>query len=943
MAAIVGHSGGVDRAHHFPPDVLEEIVEAEADAQVLISVSGDRLLITHASRAAQRLFGLRNRLPETVPLGEVLPPSLQAMLTSTCRSVWDSGKPVNIADLEWPHPRRPQPRWMDVRVRRLYGGLSLKCTDVSERHRSREELAQGRARYKMLAEYSSDVVFSSTQGTLTWVSPSVTSVLGWKPAELVGHNVGEFVHPDDMTVMMAAAVGVDAGRPARYEARFRCRSGDWLWLAITARPLFDDRGHVAGRIGSGRDISGRMAIERELQESQKTLREEREALRSILDSSLDPQLVAGAVVEDGAIVDFEFIDCNSAATAYLRTNRVDLLGKRLGTGFPGAASQRMGTWMRNVLETGQPIVRQTVELFPRIADGQRRYYDISITAMKAAVTFTWRDVTETVEQSAALARSEELFRLTAKNSPIALCLIDAAGAFMGVNHAMCDLLGRDEQTLLTMTWQELTHPDDLDVDLDLVQDLLDGRRETYRLTKRYLKPDGEVVWGELSVSCVREADGKLQHFISQILDVTELIRQRQAVLTSERHYRLLAEYIGDIVATVTEAGVVRWVSPSVTTTLGWDIQEVLGAAVSDFIVPDDWVAIAEAMAASRPGMGMSGTFRARRHDGSVAWVDALATTTDENGEVLRLVRLRDVDEEVRARQRLARSEQRFRTAIAASVVGTALIDPAGRITQANDALCRLLGRPEVELVGTDLAALSDDSAAAGLWRQVVSGESTSAVAEVELNTAHGVRVWVQQALAAVIDDDGEHNTVVAQFVDISSVKQAHALLEYEANHDALTGLKNRKALMAHLAAQVGRPGVAPAVLYCDIDGFKPVNDTFGHAVGDAALAEVARRIRLQVPVPETVGRVGGDEFVVIVTRVDGEDEAIAWGERIAQAVAEPMILGEDQMRLTVSIGVAMAVADDDAADVLAKADQAMYAAKQAGRNRVSLYGSAIGS
>lgn len=437
---------------------------------------------------------------------------------------------------------------------------------------------------------------------------------------------------------------------------------------------------------------------------------------------------------------------------------------------------------------------------------------------------------------------------------------------------------------------------------------------------------------------MREADGTLRHFISQILDITELVQQRQALAESEKHYRLLAENTSDVVTVIDSRGHLEWVSPSVTTAYGWLPEEMVGRPIRDFVEGQDWRRVALVMGSSRPGMHMSGAFRVRCSDGSMSWVGVAATTTtDADGHELRVARVRDIDQEYRAQQRLQRSEERFRTAMNASPVGTALISEGGRLREVNDALCRLTGFASEELLSMNLGELCVDPVPSERACQEVLDRGVTDAREVELRVRNDARVWVQLALAAVTDDDGLRSRLVAQFVDITQARQVRALLDYEANHDPLTELKNRRAVIAQLTATLShspRKGSRLAVLYCDLDEFKPVNDTFGHAVGDEVLTEVGRRIARCVRSADTVGRFGGDEFVVLLMEVGDVHDVMAVAVTIGAAVAEPMLLSEQSVRVTVSIGVAMALPGEDPSVVLARADRGLYEAKRQGRDRV---------
>jgi diguanylate cyclase (GGDEF)-like protein/PAS domain S-box-containing protein len=208
-------------------------------------------------------------------------------------------------------------------------------------------------------------------------------------------------------------------------------------------------------------------------------------------------------------------------------------------------------------------------------------------------------------------------------------------------------------------------------------------------------------------------------------------------------------------------------------------------------------------------------------------------------------------------------------------------------------------------------------------------------AEYEFTRGDGTIGYVLVAGVSLEPESGW----IAVAVDLTERRTAEEEARNLALHDPLTGLPNRRLLLDRLnraLSRDSRPGELVGLLFCDLDQFKLVNDEYGHAGGDRLLHDVARRLEHQARAGDTVARVGGDEFVIVLERLASPDDATHTAERIRAALAQPIRAGEQEMHVTCSIGVA--VAADGATDVdslLAHADAAMYRAKQEGRNRVA--------
>jgi diguanylate cyclase (GGDEF)-like protein/PAS domain S-box-containing protein len=303
-----------------------------------------------------------------------------------------------------------------------------------------------------------------------------------------------------------------------------------------------------------------------------------------------------------------------------------------------------------------------------------------------------------------------------------------------------------------------------------------------------------------------------------------------------------------------------------------------------------------------------------------------------------------------ARQRaaadaLSASEAVFRATFHQAATGIAHIAPDGRILDANEKFCRMLGYDRAELRARTVFELSgpDNREAARQFfaRRLSAPASPVLPPEIEkpYRRKDGAVLWVCEALGVVGDREGGPDFVVAVTQDITARKALEVRLSHDALHDALTGLPNRVLLLDRLARvleSARRHGAAAAVLYIDLDGFKEVNDRHGHAAGDALLQQAARRIEGCVRGEDTVARIGGDEFcVVLATLARAPDCEVAAG-KIIEALALPFELGGTVASISASIGAALyPVHGSDGAALLAHADAAMYVAKNAGKNRFS--------
>ena len=274
--------------------------------------------------------------------------------------------------------------------------------------------------------------------------------------------------------------------------------------------------------------------------------------------------------------------------------------------------------------------------------------------------------------------------------------------------------------------------------------------------------------------------------------------------------------------------------------------------------------------------------------------------------------------------------------------GIVITDRKASILEVNPAFSRITGYDREEALGKNPRILHSDRHDQAfyetLWGELLEKGHWSG--EIWNKRKNGEVYPERLTLSVVKNEEGETLRYIGLFSDITHIKTHQQQLERMAHHDALTGLPNRMLLNDRLdmaLAQAKRGGEKLAVCFMDLDGFKPVNDTFGHKAGDILLVEVAKRLLAISRATDTVARLGGDEFVLIFQDISGEAECGQMLSRIMEVIGQPFHIDGHDIRVSASIGVALYPDDTDGDSLLRHADQAMYVAKQTGRGRFHFF------
>ncbi|MBL1078174.1 diguanylate cyclase [Nocardia sp. 2] len=298
------------------------------------------------------------------------------------------------------------------------------------------------------------------------------------------------------------------------------------------------------------------------------------------------------------------------------------------------------------------------------------------------------------------------------------------------------------------------------------------------------------------------------------------------------------------------------------------------------------------------------------------------------------VRKADIEARQRVQEQLRASEARFRAVFAQAGIGTGLSDMSGRIIEVNAAFAEMLGYTPAEMCElsvTDLTHPEDDPAMWPLYGAVLRGDHDNVQLEKAYPHRDGHTVWTKINVSLIRDDHGKPQYTLILVEDISEQRALREHLHFRAHHDQLTGLANRSRFFDALTAAFADPEARIGLCYLDLDNFKSVNDTYGHAAGDELLVQAAARLEACATGPgQLAARIGGDEFVILVPDSATDVEELA--HHVRAAFALPFDADGHRLTVTASVGIAEERAGDTTADALVQAaDYSMYWAKAAGR------------
>lgn len=553
-----------------------------------------------------------------------------------------------------------------------------------------------------------------------------------------------------------------------------------------------------------------------------------------------------------------------------------------------------------------------------------------------------RDVTERL-------RAEAEYRDIFNNVAEGLCRSTPEGRILRANPSLVRLFGYSSEAELIESVTDTTsqcyvHPEDR---TRMIEGLArDGYVRNFEV-EMYRPATGERIWVSENARAVWDENGELLYCDVSLEDITDRRHAEEELARSEQRYREFYERTPVMLHTIDRDGRLLAVSGYWLEHLGYRKEDVLGRRSVEFLTAESRRDAVQHWLPEffRTGKVHEIPFQLVKADGAVIDVVLSAVAEyDAEGNLDRgLAVMSDVTEQRRAERRLREAAAVF----ANTADGVFITDPEGTVRDVNRAFTQITGYRRDDAIGANPRLWKSDRHEPdfyrSMWRSI--GEYGHWRGEIWNRRKDGGVYPAWMTVSQVLAEDGTLNGYVAVFSDISNVKDAEARLDHLAHHDSLTDLPNRLLLndrLGHAIARAKRYGNSLALVFIDLDRFKHVNDSLGHTLGDELLRQAGDRLSRCLRTDDTVARIGGDEFTLLLEDIAGEEGCVVVAEKVLERFADPFELSGHDVYLSPSLGIALHPDDGDDADTLLRnADAAMYQAKHHGGNTYAFYTSSM--
>jgi diguanylate cyclase (GGDEF)-like protein/PAS domain S-box-containing protein len=682
-------------------------------------------------------------------------------------------------------------------------------------------------------------------------------------------------------------------------------------------------------------LTGTWALRHHVRPLVKQLAREQARYRAILDNSNDAFVGLNSAGE--------VTDWNLQAERMFGHTAAEALGRRLSElVIPPEQRAAHEAGMAHFRRTGQGrVVNQRIEVVALDRDGRRIDVELYVAAMADGDEFVAhafvRDISRRKAAERQLAASEQLVRDVTNAIPAIVGVFDAEERCIFANELALTVHGLSRDQAIGLAMRDGLGAQSYALHQPHVREALQGRRQSF---------EGSLPWrggmGHFQVHLVPMRDAQtdtVSGFYLMSFDITALRNAQLQQERSERRLRSITDNLPALIYHLDADGRYLFANRQFEPMLGIKPEQLLGQRIDEvrdpLYVEQVRLRLSEAMA------GQTVVFESETgpRDGPPRkYQQTFVPELGDDGRVIGVFAVTfDITELKLAEQRVSDAQARLKAIADNLPVLISYIDRQYRMTFVNKTFQTWMGVDPELAVGSHLMALLGPQLYAQRLRQLGQAMAGERVEFEVVSQALGITRHLQTVYIPDRQADGSINGIYALSTDVTAMKDAERRLQELARNDPLTGLPNRREFETRLVqalARAGRSRRAMAVIFLDVDHFKSINDSHGHAAGDAVLKTFATRIRAAVRTTDTVARLAGDEFVVILEGLHDDAEASHVAAKLVDTIREPMPLaGGGLIGVTTSVGMACwGGTGDGAEDILDRADRALYRAKAAGRD-----------
>ncbi len=670
--------------------------------------------------------------------------------------------------------------------RRVYGLLQ----DVDHIEKAQLKIKLREEQFRQTFNHSTiGMAFVSKDVKLMHANPSFCRIHGYTEAELQQMNLTDVSHPEDLERYKDRIDELIQGKRQHIEMdyRFIHKQGTVVWTHTSMSAITNEEGEIMHFVSQVQDISKRKQNELLLQHNAELISRINDVANiGIWEMDIaENTLYWSPMIKEMAGVPEDYVPTLEDVYGFFKE---------------GTDRQTMKRAMKMAMEEGKgfnhvlQVISTTGKIFWSRTIGIPDYKNGKCTRLYGF----FQDVDKETVAAKELAIKEEESRLTFEHAPYGMAVIDLNGSLQKANITLTNIMGYSESEMKELSFYDVTHPDDIERTAELMAELMERKRDSYKMEKRYIHKNGQVIWANVSLAAVKNEKGEALHFVSQVEDISQ--RKKDQILLLNYKNRLEQSHVIGRLGSWEmdpESKIVVW-SDNLRRILEVDdyLPQGIEYVVNTFVQEKDRAMMFKTLQyAIDNGEKFDFELELKTGVGNLKWMRMIGVPEFKNAKCVRLSGLvQDINENKRTQLDLIFSEEVFRKTFEHAAIGMMVLNLDGELQKVNPKICEILGYTEPEILNKTIFQLTHEEEREmtfGLLQEISEGKRESYRVEKRYIHASGRYVWVQVALAAARNDSGEFTHLVSQIQDISDKK----LLT-----DNLTEHNNRLVNFAHIVS-----------------------------------------------------------------------------------------------------------------------------------------------